>query len=261
MKRISEYGMTYSRFRDDSLVAQMSREAGRYTLPSDSKLIFNFYEQLYRVTDGKVTPLIGQVLVDSGYDAAYSLVPQEIIQAAPLWEDSFEYADSTLTLKQPTLLDIGAAGKGYLVDIIGEMLTEVAIASYCIDAGGDILVRGMSAAPFRIGLEHPHDDSQVIGVIPLGDGSICASASNRRAWGDLHHIIDPHTAEPVRSIIATWVVASSAMIADGLATALFFTPAAKLKQVFDFEYILVKQDMTFEFSSGLNAEIFTGATP
>ena len=51
----------------------MARAAGQYHLPDDAKPMFDLYYKLYAATDGKCTPLIGQVLVDAGYDANYSL--------------------------------------------------------------------------------------------------------------------------------------------------------------------------------------------
>ena len=55
------------------------------------------------------------------------------------------------------------------------------------------------------------------------DASLCASASNRRAWGvGLHHVLDALTGMPTSDVIATWAIAPTALLADGAATALFF---------------------------------------
>jgi len=122
------------------------------------------------------------------------------------------YKHPRLTVYTPVLLDVGAAGKGYLVDIIGELLEEQGTIAYCIDAGGDILRKSMGNDTIRIGLEHPSDATQAIGVVELGNGSICGSAGNRRTWAGLHHIMDPQTTKPVRTIIAT--VGSSGQFVD-----------------------------------------------
>src|SRR6185369_17123131 len=73
MERIGDFDKTYSRFRQDSLVTEMSRRAGEYVLPADSEEMLSHYRKFFDVTEGAVTPLIGQVLVDAGYDAEYSL--------------------------------------------------------------------------------------------------------------------------------------------------------------------------------------------
>jgi thiamine biosynthesis lipoprotein ApbE len=129
LKRINTFDKQYSRFRDDSLITLMSREAGRYTLPADAKPLLDLYEKLYEVSSSKVTPLIGQTLEEAGYDASYSLKPGKL-HKLPKWEDVIEYSFPYLTLKKPALLDFGAAGKGYLIDIIADLISKSGVKSY-----------------------------------------------------------------------------------------------------------------------------------
>ncbi|HVY56038.1 MAG TPA: FAD:protein FMN transferase, partial [Thermodesulfobacteriota bacterium] len=82
--RISDFDKAYSRFRDDSLVAEMSRKAGEYRLPDDALPMLSLYRELYDISGGLVTPLVGQTLSDAGYDAAYTLRPRaDIARAKP----------------------------------------------------------------------------------------------------------------------------------------------------------------------------------
>ena len=125
-----------------------------------------------------------------------------------------EYLDTA----RPVLLDIGAAGKGYLVDLVSDLLVGLGIGTHVVDASGDLRVRGDASE--RIALEHPADPTKAIGVVELREGALCASASNRRSWGDgLHHVIDAVTGVPTADVIATWALAPDALHADGLATA------------------------------------------
>lgn len=127
---------------------------------------------------------------------------------------------TTVTTTRPVTLDFGAAGKGCLVDEVAEILEKAGVSEYVIDASGDIRQRGDE--PQKIGLENPYDTTSVIGVANVQNTSLCASASNRRRWGnDLHHVLDGRTGQPTNNVVATWVVADSTMVADGLATALF----------------------------------------
>ncbi len=84
-----------------------------------------------------MTPLIGNVLEQAGYDKDYSF-EKKTITTAEKWEDVLEINGTTLINRKPVTLDFGAIGKGYLIDIVGKILEENSIASYCIDAGGDI---------------------------------------------------------------------------------------------------------------------------
>jgi len=257
--RIETFDQTYSRFRADSLVTKAASTAGQYTLPDDAEILLKFYRQLYDVTDGMVTPLIGDVLASAGYDAAYSLMPDKNISTADRWDDVLKYDHPILTVTQPAILDFGAAGKGYLVDIVGQILHDRGINNFMVDASGDILRRTTHGDSIRVGLEHPSDPTEAIGVAQLGSGSICASAGNRRTWAGLHHIMNPYTATPVTGVIATWVMAESTMLADGLATALFFTEASKLQAKFNFQFCLVRADYSSESSAGFAAELFEAA--
>lgn len=66
----------------------------------------------------------------------------------------------------------------------------------------------------------------------------------------------PATGLPTRAVIATWVTAPTALDADGLATALFFTEPARLAGSFDFEFARMRADGRVEFSPGLPGEVF-----
>ena len=252
--RIDQFDKNYSRFRDDSLVTAISHQAGSYQLPSDAAPLLAFYQTLYKLTDGKVTPLIGVALERAGYDAAYSLKsrPQRPI---PLWEGTLDWDSSSLTTHAPALLDFGAAGKGYLVDILAALLHAHGVSDYVIDASGDLRHSGKSEN--RVGLEHPLNPRTIIGVINVQNQSLCASASNRRRWGkDMRHIFDPTSRSPVRDVIATWVIADSAMVADGIATALFLTEPRILLDVYSFKYVRMFADQSIDYSQSLEGGLF-----
>ena len=128
--RIELFDKTYSRFRPDSLISEMGKISGTYRLPEDAKEMIDLYRRMFDATSGKVTPLIGQVLVDAGYDANYSLTPKPKISPAKLWSEVIEYNFPNITLKEPAVLDFGAIGKGYLIDIISNLLSQNGILNH-----------------------------------------------------------------------------------------------------------------------------------
>ncbi len=254
---IGTFDQTYSRFRADSLVTTMSKRRGTYALPSDAMPLLEFYKKLYDATDGQVTPLIGQALSDAGYDADYSF-RQQALSRPPRWEEVISYDADTITLQRPALLDFGAAGKGYLVDLVSELLEARSVSDYLVDAGGDMRRRRASDQPLPVGLENPFDTSQAVGVVRLGSQSLCASAGSRRAWGAYHHILDPTLLMSPREVSATWVLAADTLTADGLSTALFFTAPARL-QDFAFSYALLNRDMSLVYSADFPVDVFEAA--
>lgn len=221
-ERIDRFDRDWSRFRDDSLVSRIAATPGRHVLPADAPALLSFYRGLYLATSGRVSPLVGRTLEALGYDAAYRLQSNDEIPPVPAWDDAVAWDGEALQTVRPVLLDVGAAGKGYLVDIVSDLLVEHGIVEHIVDASGDLRSRGV---PMRIALEHPLDPRKAVGVAELVDGAFCASATNRRAWGDgLHHVLDAATGLPVRGVLATWVLAPTALVADGIATALFLDP-------------------------------------
>jgi len=252
---IEDFDKTYSRFRSDSLVTDMAHKKGRYALPDNAEALLFLYKELYELTEHRFTPLIGQVLVDAGYDAIYSFKPKKMYHP-PRWEEVLDYAVPTLFMKKPALLDFGAAGKGYIIDIVSDFLKKEKMTYFCVDAGGDMFYFNKSNEKLRVGLEHPDYPSQVIGVATIRNQSICASAGNRRRWREFHHILNPHTLSSTHTVKATWVIAGNAFLADALATCLFFVEAKKL-QKYHFSYALVDEENRLEVSPDFSGEIFT----
>ncbi len=251
--RVERFDRDWSRFRADSRVAALARP-GRHLLADDAGPLLAFYRALFEATAGRVTPLVGRTLEALGYDAAYRLRPADDIPAIPSWDDAIAWDGTALEVVRPVVLDVGAAGKGYLVDLVGDLLVDAGIPEHIVDASGDLRSRGV---PMTIALEHPLDPRRAVGVARLTDGAFCASSTTRRAWGEgLHHVLDPATGLPARGVIATWVLAPTALVADGIATALFFDPdpgflareAAAFARMFD--------DGTVDASTDFPGELF-----
>jgi thiamine biosynthesis lipoprotein len=269
---IKEFDQNYSRFRPDSLVSRMARRAGRYRLPADAQPLFDLYRQLYAVTGGKVTPLIGQTLEQAGYGASYRLEPGALT-TPPAWDEVLDYRFPYLTLRQPALLDVGAAGKGYLVDLVAGLLTSAAAAEvdglddgfdgFVIDAGGDLRHQASRKTDdfelLAVGLEKPDALDEVIGVARLHNQSLCGSAGNRRIWADgrFHHIIDPQSLASPRHLQAVWACADSTLLADGLTTALYFCPPERLLEHFSFSYAMLDGQGMLTASNDFPAEFYS----
>lgn len=254
-RRVEEFDRTWSRFRDDSVVSVMARTSGTYVLPAEAATLMSLYRSLYDLTGGAMTPLVGRALEHLGYDAEYSLQRRPGSLRTPPWDAVLTVQGSTITTTRPLLLDVGAAGKGLLVDLLADLVDPDHEGDLLIDGSGDLLHRG--DIPCRVGLEHPLDETMVIGVAELSNASLCSSAVNRRRWGsDLHHVVDPFTGEPIRGTLATWVVAETTAVADGLATALFFTDPAVLTREYAFSYVRMSDDGSVDYSTNFPGELF-----
>jgi len=223
--RIEAYDLAWSRFRPDSIVARIAAGETGLELPAaEREPLFALYAALGEATGGRMSPNAGRALARLGYGGPG--------------------------------LDVGAAGKGQLVDLVAAVLADRGIAAWTVDASGDLRHRGR---PIRVALEHPWDASLAVGVVELADGAICASATNRRRWVDpegnaVHHVVDALTGAPVEGIVASWVVAGGAMTADGVATALFFTD--RIPAALGAEWVRMDASGRIERSSGFPGEVF-----
>ncbi len=252
---IDEFDREWSRFRPDSLVSHLARGAGVVDAPADTVQLMTMYQQLSDATGGSVNPLVGDSLASLGYDGQVSLTVG-VPHAAPAdWQTMLAWTPEALALTRPATIDIGAMGKGKLVDLTIETLAAWTEGDVTVDASGDIATRG---APIRVGLEHPYNTSQAIGVITVANEALCASATNRRVWGNgLHHVIDARTGEPVRTVAATWAVAPDAVTADAITTALFFEGGPELAHNWGVQWVRMLTDGKVEYSPHSTAELFT----
>lgn len=253
---IEAFDQTWSRFREDSLVTRLAMAGGTVAIPADASAMLETYRELSAATGGAVNPLVGESLSALGYDAGYSLAAGAP-QAAPAdWVSILTWTQSQLSLASDAMIDVGALGKGRLVDLVLDTLSDID-GDVTVDAGGDLAVRG---AAVRIGLEHPYDQAKAIGIATVRNQSLCASAINRRAWGDgLHHVLDARTGQPVRTWAATWAIAPDAMRADAVATALFFDGGAELAARWGVEWVRMSTDGRAQRSADAPVELFTAS--
>ncbi len=238
----------------DSLVHRIASSAGRYRLPADAPPLIGLYRELYEATAGRVSPLVARQLDRLGYGAGAELrlAPET---AVPAWDEVLAWDGDHLETTAGALLDVGAAGKGYLVDLVAELLDLADIAEYLIDASGDL--RGRGELGLRIALEHPADPRRAVGVAEPGRRALCASATNRRRWADVnHHVLDAITGLPTPHVVATWAIADSALVADGAATALFFDVDPAFLRRHRVEHVRLFADGRFDVSADFPGELF-----
>ena len=227
---ISEYDITLSRFRADSLVGHMATAArgGSFDFPDWSLPLFELYDALDAASRGAIDPCVGEDLIRLGYGADLTFTVERdarehtgSIHGRPTWRGDVERHGTTLVTHRAVHLDFGACGKGYLVDVLARRLRTIISGEWLIDAGGDMAINIPDAArPVSIGLEDPADTASAIGIAHMSCGSFCASAPSRRHWGaayKLHHLLNAIDGQPAHGISAAWVAVPSSVAADATA--------------------------------------------
>jgi FAD:protein FMN transferase len=119
-----------------------------------------------------------------------------------------------------SMLDPSGLVKGWSIERAAALLEGWGARNLCINAGGDIALRGHQAPgePWRVGVRHPAAPMASAAVLDLADrAAIATSATYERGA----HIIDPSTGEPTAGPASVTIVGEDLTFVDAYATAVF----------------------------------------
>lgn len=123
-------------------------------------------------------------------------------------------------------MSLDGIAKGFIADEGARILRASGVRNFLINAGGDIVAQGSKAGtPWRVAVENPekyHGKTAYPAVRDLNNQAMATSGVYENVLdekGTLNHIINPATGR-CATLPGASVVASSAMEADALATAL-----------------------------------------
>ena len=170
-----------------------------------------------------------------------------------------------VSLPEGVEMDLGAVAKGWAGDLLAEAVRANGISSALLDLGQSTIVAVGSkpgGKPWRIGVVDPARPGSYFAVVELEDMAMGTSGGYQRYFeqdGEIYwHILDPDTAAPARSGLASVTVASpSAFLCDGLSTALFVMGLEDGAQFWrdhpelDFEVVFVTEDGEIYRTAGL----------
>jgi len=147
-------------------------------------------------------------------------------------------------------LDPSGIVKGWSIERAAELLESLGARNFCINAGGDIAVRGMSATgePWRIGIRHPDQPTMSAAVVDLPERhAIATSATYERGA----HIIDPATAQPITELASVTIIGPDLTYADAYATAVFVMGIDGLNWLHERHpnyagFVITRQDTTYQ---------------
>ncbi len=138
---------------------------------------------------------------------------QVLHECGELWRVTDGYFDTHATGR----FDPSGYVKGWSVQVASDRLVAQGSANHCINAGGDVRVRGNPAPgkPWRIGIRHPWLTHQLCWVLEGTDLAVATSGTYERGY----HVINPRTREPARELRSVTVVGADLGTADAYATA------------------------------------------
>ncbi len=215
-----------TRFDPNSEVMRLLGQVGR-RVPV-STLLFEvaaFAIDLAEQTGGAFDPTVGATLEHLGFNVNYrtgATVRSEAARDASYADVRLDRRAHTILLRRPVVLDLSAVAKGLAIDLAVQELGEY--PDVCVEAGGDVYVRGRNTAGdfWQVGIQHPRAEGLLASTLRVSDVAVCTSGDyERRAPGPsaAPHILDARTQRPVTDLASVTVVAPTAMAADGLSTA------------------------------------------
>jgi thiamine biosynthesis lipoprotein len=145
--------------------------------------------------------------------------PPEVGEVLALGEAARSDSGGAFAVRRCGVLDPSGVVKGWAAERAAAHLRALAATDFCLSAGGDITCRTLDprAAPWRIGIEDPHDPDRIIAVVPVRTGAVATSGTARRGA----HIVDARTGLPPQDIASVTVIGTCLTAADIDATAAF----------------------------------------
>ena len=116
-------------------------------------------------------------------------------------------------------LDPSGVVKGWAAERAAGVLDQAGASNFCINAGGDVIVRGEPepGRSWRIGVRHPQEPLALAALLHARDLAVATSGAYER--GD--HISDARNREVSRELLSMTVAGPSLTLADAYATAGF----------------------------------------
>jgi len=115
-------------------------------------------------------------------------------------------------------IDPSAMVKGWALDRAADLLVAAGVKSFCLNAGGDVLV-GCGPGPgeaWRVGILHPWQRDHLAAVLAVTNAAVATSGLYERG----SHIVDPRSGRPASGLASATVVAPDLATADAYSTAI-----------------------------------------
>jgi thiamine biosynthesis lipoprotein len=229
-----------SHWDDQSALARFNRTPpGRWVdLPPALGTVLAEALRLAELSGGAFDPTIGRLVDLWGFGPAGPVAGPPSAAAvagaaAARWRN-VELDHGRARWTGPGRLDLSAIAKGHAVDALGALLSGAGISDWLVEVGGETKAAGFrpDGLPWWIDVEQPPLAAAPRLRLGLSDHAAATSGTYRRWFVHqgkaMHHNIDPASGAPADTGLASvTVVARSAMVADGWASALMVTGPAR----------------------------------
>jgi thiamine biosynthesis lipoprotein len=244
IERIEE---TLSNYRASSELSRINRLAAEQAVTTDPE-VFHLLEMALafgRQSDGAFDITVGPLMRAWGFFRGEGRYPtsDELSRARGIaGQDKVQLDAAMRTVLFACAgveLDLGAIGKGYVVDRVVQILREAGVQAALVDAGSSTLY-ALDAPPGKNGwtvrVSNPEDRAQTLSTVVLRNESLSTSGSYEKffqlnGW-KYCHVMDPREGTPVQGVLQTTLIASDSTTTDALSNAMFVLgPDAGMKML------------------------------
>ncbi|MDH4275818.1 MAG: FAD:protein FMN transferase [Gammaproteobacteria bacterium] len=229
----------YSRYREDSVVADIHRQRGKSTeVDSETAYILDFAATCFRLSGGRFDITSGVLRQMWHFEGQNRLPdPHALLETlARVGWQKVAWNKPWINLPLGMEIDLGGLGKEYAVDRVAQRIRERTRTPVLINFGGDLYATAplRAGGGWRVNIEDPEAPGQAIDETWwLNTGAVATSGDTRRCivlngvrYG---HILDPRTGWPVEGAPRSVTVAASTCLEAGMYTtlAILHGPAAQ----------------------------------
>ncbi len=238
--RLEQLNQSMSTYRSTSEISRFNKltTAGQpFAVSSDFLKVMLAADAIHNVTagawDGTVHPLVN--LWGFGRSGPIEKVPSDADIVKALENVGFQHIEVSpegylKKRRERVTVNLASIAKGYGVDVVASLLTQMGYRNYLVEIGGEVFAAGRrkDGNQWKVGINRPEKGAAATDVYKalVLENRAMATSGDYRNYIEIQgrsysHIIDPRNGYPVSNgVVSASVVAPNCTLADGLATAL-----------------------------------------
>lgn len=219
----------YSRYRNDSLTAEINASAGDargVRVDEETASLLDYAQTAHRESGGLFDITSGVLRRAWDFRSGRLPAPEEVEALLELvgWQ-RVRWEPPRLVLPRAGMqIDFGGYVKEYAADRVAELCRRHGARHGLVDLGGDLSIVGPhpDGRPWRVGIRDPRDGARALRALGVYAGGVATSGDYERGmvvdgvrYG---HLLDPRSGWPVDGLAGVTVLASHCLIAGTTST-------------------------------------------
>lgn len=234
---LNDINLAMSTWRDDSELSLLNKKRAGEWIPVSPDLLYvlDLAQKVGKKTQGAFDMTLDPLIELWGFSSNKEItsVPGDSAIRRSLQLVGYQYLiidtkRQRIKKVKPIRINLSAIAKGYAVDKIADYLDKQGIASYLVEVGGELRLKGTRQGniPWKVAVEEPIVGQRKASlVLHLKDMAVATSGDYRNYYEvngkHYSHTIDPQTGYPVtHNLASVTVLEKNTAYADALATAI-----------------------------------------